>query len=275
MPTPLLHPATQKLLEATARHLPQALLLSGENGVGLHTIASWLAGKSIAAALRPQDKKGSTDSENGTISVEMIRGLYEQTRAKYAARRVIIIDDADRMSRGAQNAFLKLLEEPSEHAYFILTAHRPQLLLPTVRSRTQHVTVHPVTDTQTAEFIATLGTFDTVKTSQLQFIANGLPAELARLANSETFFQARARIISDARDFLQGSTYEKLLVIQKYKTDRPGALQLCDSALHILRRSLSKNPQPALISQLDQLLSAKEQVTGNRNITLQLTRLVL
>ena len=52
-----------------------------------------------------------------------------------AARKVYIIRDADTMNSSAQNAALKLLEEPPAWAAFILCAANPAMLLPTVRSR--------------------------------------------------------------------------------------------------------------------------------------------
>jgi DNA polymerase III delta prime subunit len=113
----IIHPTSKRALDSLKSNPPQSLLLSGPRGVGLLTIAQWFAGQKLAGLVRPQDAKENTDNENGTISVEMIRRLYEQTRAKYVAKQIIIIDDADRMSRGAQNAFLKLLEEPGSEIY--------------------------------------------------------------------------------------------------------------------------------------------------------------
>jgi DNA polymerase-3 subunit delta' len=270
-----LHPATQKTLEALTRTLPQSLLISGQRGVGLKAIAVQLAGKHLAGEICPQDAKEHTDNENGTISVEMIRRLYRQTRAKHTSRQVVIIDDADKMSRGAQSAFLKLLEEPNEHIYFILTSHRPQNLLPTIRSRVQHTVVHPVSSTQTSDFIASLGVDEPTKKTQLQFIAEGLPAELTRLVHDESYFKERAAIISDVRDFLQGDPYKKLLVIQKYKANRDDTLQFIESAMQVLRCSISAKPQQSLVIQLERLLTAREQIAANCNISLQLTQFVL
>lgn len=51
--------------------------------------------------------------------------------------RVVIIDDADTMNRNAQNALLKILEEPPEQTLIILVTHRLGTLIPTIRSRTQ------------------------------------------------------------------------------------------------------------------------------------------
>lgn len=54
-------------------------------------------------------------------------------------RKVYIIEDADTMNTQAQNALLKLLEEPPESAAFILEAANASLLLPTVRSRCEMI----------------------------------------------------------------------------------------------------------------------------------------
>lgn len=271
----IVHPTTKHTLDATINSLPQSLLISGPRGIGLLTIARWIAGKQRALEIHPQNSKEHIDNQNGTISVEVIRRLYDQTRAKHTTRQVIIIDDAERMSRGAQSAFLKLLEEPNTHIHFILLSHQPQKLLPTIRSRVQQITVYPITPQQSRDFIASLNVTNAVKYTQLQFIAEGLPAELKRLVCDDTYFAARASLISDARDLLQSSRYKKVLIIQKYKTNRDTTMQLLESALQILRRSMSAKPQQALITELEQLLEIKERVSSNYNIPLQLVQFVL
>lgn len=57
-------------------------------------------------------------------------------------RKVYIIEDADTMNIQAQNALLKLLEEPPESVAFILCAANPALLLPTVRSRCELIRIN-------------------------------------------------------------------------------------------------------------------------------------
>lgn len=272
--TVISHPTSALQFAALSKKLPQSLLLSGAVGVGLKTIASDLAGSHFEGLIQPQNAKEEIDP-NGTIGVDAIRRLYHQTRAKRTTDHVIIIDDADRMSAGAQAAFLKLLEEPNEHTHFILTSHQPQKLLPTIRSRVQHTSVQPINDVQTREYIKALGVEDQTKRIQLTFIASGLPAELSRLVGDDNYFAARAAIITDARTLLQASSYEKLLVVQKYQSDRTNALQLVDSAMYIIRRSLAANPQPLLVQQLEGLLHIRENIATQHNIRLQLARFVL
>lgn len=269
------HPDNQKRLAFLKEHLPQSLLLTGEQGMGLLTAARAIADKQRVAELHPQDNKGQIDSRNGTISVEMIRNLYDKTRAKHTSRQIIIIDDADRMSLGAQSAFLKLLEEPNSHSYFILTAHTPGKLLPTILSRVQRITLRLATSAQTAKFIEDLGIKDATKKAQLLFIANGLPAEVSRLATDSNYFTERAKLMADARTFLQADQYQQLLTVQRYQSDKAAALLLIDSALLVARRSLSAKPQAALVKQLEKLLSIQANIQDNHNARLQLARFVL
>lgn len=270
--TLLLHPFVQKTIDAIADNLPQSLLLCGPSGVGLRSIAQSIAGKELAGEVMSEETK---NAKGGTISVETVRELYSQTRSKQTKRQIIIIDDADHMSPGAQNAFLKLLEEPNSHTYFILTSHHPETLLPTIRSRVQTMEIKRLLPKQTDSFFETLGISDEAKRTQLRYLAEGLPAEITRLVQDDDYFKQRATIIGDARTFLQATSYEKLLLVQKYRSDREAAITLLESALYMLRRSASNTPESLHITQFERLLSAKEQLIANGNVQLQLARAVL
>lgn len=275
MGEPIIHPSTHTQVKTLLKHLPQSLLLSGEYGVGLATIAEWMAGGALAGNNQPRNAKGEVDP-HGTVSVEIIRDLYAQTRAKQTSPRIYLIDDADRMSAGAQAAFLKLLEEPTPNTHFILTSHRPQKLLPTITSRTQRLQILPITSQQTDDLIQRQhGIDDTTKKAQLAFIAGGLPAEICRLIENEETFTSRARIVTDARTLLQADPYEKLLLVQKYQSDRGRALQLIDDAIRILRRTASVNGSASVIRQLQTLLEIHDRISAQHNIRLQLAGFVI
>ena len=53
-----------------------------------------------------------------------------------APKKVVVISDMDRMNQEAQNAFLKVLEEPHPYVNYIMTTGRIDTLLPTILSRT-------------------------------------------------------------------------------------------------------------------------------------------
>jgi DNA polymerase-3 subunit delta' len=58
--------------------------------------------------------------------------------------RIAIVDTADDLNRFSANALLKMLEEPPEKSLFILIAHRPGSLLPTIRSRCRTLNFQPL-----------------------------------------------------------------------------------------------------------------------------------
>ena len=79
--------------------------------------------------------------DTGAIKIDQVRDAIERSayRPFEGRRRVVILDDADAMNPDAQNALLKTLEEPPAASTFVLVTSRPDMLLPTVRSRCQRL----------------------------------------------------------------------------------------------------------------------------------------
>ena len=72
-------------------------------------------------------------------------------------RRVAIIDCADDMTVGAANALLKLLEEPPAKVTFLVIAHQPARLLPTIRSRCRELRLGPLSAENLADALTQAG----------------------------------------------------------------------------------------------------------------------
>jgi DNA polymerase-3 subunit delta' len=156
----------QLLSRAVARgSLPPSLLLSGVEGVGKRQVASALAealnclspvasdaivadGLAVDAcgrcgACRRIAKGAHPDviaiepEETGSIKIQAIRDAINAAgfRPFEGRRRVVIVDGADALTTPAQTALLKTLEEPPPASVFILVTARPDVLLPTTRSR--------------------------------------------------------------------------------------------------------------------------------------------
>ncbi|MCB9391669.1 MAG: DNA polymerase III subunit [Calditrichaeota bacterium] len=84
--------------------------------------------------------------------------LYDAYRKPFQARQsVFVILNADQMLREAQNALLKLLEEPPVSATLLLTASNLQAILPTVRSRCQPVKLQGYTPVEIRRALSDAG----------------------------------------------------------------------------------------------------------------------
>jgi DNA polymerase III subunit delta' len=93
-------------------------------------------------------------TEKVTIAIDEVRQLVTQSyfSPSVSPYRVIIIEDADRMTERTSNVLLKALEEPPPRTVWVLCAPSIQDVLPTIRSRTRVVTL----TTPTAEEVADL-----------------------------------------------------------------------------------------------------------------------
>ena len=96
-------------------------------------------------------------SHNSVDDVREIRSNVGTVASTGGSRRVYILDEAHMLSRAASNALLKTLEEPPEHAHFVLATTEPYKLPPTIRSRTQHFDFHPVGSEVLIEHLARIG----------------------------------------------------------------------------------------------------------------------
>ncbi|MHA1544904.1 MAG: DNA polymerase III subunit delta' [Alphaproteobacteria bacterium] len=132
---------------------------------------------------RQNEKK--TPSVRGEIKIDQVRALSRvlaQTTGAGGAR-VCIVDAADDLNRNAANALLKSLEEPPTNTYFVLIAHRPAQVLPTLRSRCQRLDLAPLDQgTVAALLCATLGEDAKGERQTIVSLANGSIGDALRLA---------------------------------------------------------------------------------------------
>jgi DNA polymerase-3 subunit delta' len=143
--------------------IPQALLITGNKGLGKQHLAEQFAFSLLCAKPDPNGLacsrcpsclliKAETHpdfiriqpSEPGkAIGIDLIRALIVdmQLKPQYDAYRVVLISPADQMNRPAANAFLKYLEEPGERTVILLISDKPASMPPTIRSRCQKLAV--------------------------------------------------------------------------------------------------------------------------------------
>lgn len=99
---------------------------------------------------RRLNEKARPPSFYTVIRVDEVRALspFLAQTAHQPGWRAVIVDATDDMNVNAQNALLKMLEEPPAETVFLLVSHAPGRLLPTIRSRCRRLALSPLTDDQ-------------------------------------------------------------------------------------------------------------------------------
>lgn len=131
-------------------HLPPAYLFIGPPGIGKMTAALVLSHQLLGSEKEQHADRLLLVPEKGSLKIEAIRDLIQKVSFKplEADRMVIIIDESDKMTLGAANALLKVLEEPPSYVLFILLSATPDSLPATIRSRCQKVLFRPATNSK-------------------------------------------------------------------------------------------------------------------------------
>lgn len=86
------------------------------------------------------------ENQGEKLKIDEIRHIKEELALTSInqGRKVIVLEDAERLTTQAQNSMLKFLEEPYPGVYLFLTTSQPQGLLPTIQSRCQLINLPPI-----------------------------------------------------------------------------------------------------------------------------------
>ncbi|HSW75359.1 MAG TPA: AAA family ATPase [Candidatus Saccharimonadales bacterium] len=284
----VLHPLTQAYVQRIILAKPHAVLLVARNGTGKGALAQYIAGGILGAQAAqpytPYIRQLQPDEKN-TISVEAIRGLQQFVRLKTIGdepiRRAIIIEHADAMTTEAQNAFLKLLEEPPADTVILLTAKSRESLLPTILSRVQEMYVQsPEASEVQAFFARTMPAQSAQSITQAYFMSGGAPGLMTALLGGEADHPL-VQAVALAKQVLQQDNFERLASIDqvKQKTD---ALELCTALERIAQVSISQaaaQSDAIKMSRWHNILraatEASELISKNVQTKLALTHLML
>lgn len=118
------------------------------------------------------EKKGPTTQ----IPVDTVRralNVFAST-ASGGGWRVCVVDSADDLNASGANALLKVIEEPPPRAIFLIVAHQPGRVLPTIRSRCRKLMLRPLADPDLRTVLAGLPLPETrVDIEQVLKLADG------------------------------------------------------------------------------------------------------
>ena len=206
---PWLQPAYDHLVgEVRANRQAHALLVQGDGGIGIQALADTFLHyrlcdqplenacgqcKSchlLGAQTHPDIQMVTPSGASDMIKVEQVRAVvnFLSQTPQIAKWKLVCVTAAHRMNVNAANALLKILEEPPGNSLIVLVSDRPQLLIPTVRSRCRNLDVGRPSEAETKAFCLANGVSEEQLTELIPIL--GLrPVKIASWVQDEQYQQ--------------------------------------------------------------------------------------
>ena len=276
--------------------LPHAVLIEGESGLGKTVLSSFLANAVLserdnapcgectgchlfASGNHPDITVVEPEKDRKTISVRAAREIVSLAAIvpQLAKKHIFLIDCAESMTVEAQNALLKVIEEPPESVLFILTCNSRAALLSTVVSRCAVLSLSPVEVSLAAEYISGLTgkAQEDVKVA-CQSARGSIGAALNILKHkSASAAEEKAKEFADIMQ--NGNQYELLKILLPLENSRPKTLDFYNALEVLLVALIRECRSKTLISRYERLYGTvtehKTLLKSNANLSLLLTAL--
>lgn len=224
----------QTLREGTFVH---AYLISGMRGVGKHTLARLMAQYILCRGDKGDEPCGVCPScvrmldgthpdvvrllpekDKKSIVVDQVRELVALAgeHTYEGGRRILLIEQAEKMNPQAQNALLKTLEEPQAENVFLLLCEDTSLLLPTIASRCRSIKLHPWSDEVVLKALEKAGA-PAEHRAEAAHLSGGSIGQALEMAADTAFWQRREEVM---RDFFALTSRTPILSVSNRWKDR-------------------------------------------------------
>lgn len=270
----------------------QAYLFSGPEGVGKFYLAKTFAKSLIldenldfSSDEKPEfladiivispdieERKGIVKERE--ITVEKVRDARKDLALfPYGGKRkVLIVDNAHRMNTAAQNAFLKILEEPNSTTVIILVTHNDSKILPTIKSRCQKINFSLVGNEMEKEMDSVVGEDFAKKYAML---AMGRPGFLFEMAQKEEKLAEISGAYEEYEKFLRADINSRLSFAEKMSKDINRSLHILNVWIWIIREKVEKKSGPELelsyarISAIEKAIEILKNTNANSRLVLE------
>ena len=245
-----------KLMESG--RFPHALIIEGEEGIGKKTLAKDIACalvcrgndkpcgecsqcKKAIGAIHPDISEYIPAGTANSFHVDTVRNIINDAyvQPNEADYKIYILGNAHCMIQNAQNALLKILEEPPKYVVFILTTNSKSALLSTVLSRSVCVSLEGVDIERAANYITSHCEnvdYNTAKKTVETFNGN-IGKAIDSLQDSKT-----SELVDVCNKICKALTtsneYEMMTLCSVFQKDRQGVVFACDLLKSIFRDAL-------------------------------------
>lgn len=156
-----------------------------------------------------QHRSKNPTAKTDVIGIEEIRAISERLLSTgQSPYFCCVIRGIERMQPASATSFLKILEEPPPRVVFLLTTDAPNMLLPTIISRTRFMNFHPL---QRGEMLPLLQGRDDEDATFALHLARGAPGMLFELLSDPDRLRAEKQLHSQAKQFWQTKSLKERL----------------------------------------------------------------
>lgn len=280
-----MHPQTEADVRRSITARRQALLLSGPTGSDKSSVARWMAARlleipvsKLATSAFLLEVHPLTDK----VSIEQVRELKRYTSLKTTGssliRRAIIIHQADTMTIEAQNAILKLLEEPPADTVILMTTSAERKLLPTINSRAETIIIRPLSWGHIRKLYGARYQENDLRRAYM--ISGGKAGLLKALLDKNEQHPALVNI-ETAKRLLRADTYGRLLEIEALSKEKGAAVKAVEGlkvvSLSALKQAAGKEDSKEVEAwhrRVAAIQAAEGSLQLNANVKLVLTDLL-
>ena len=224
----------------------------GPTGAGKKTISKYFAkmllcdgGKkpcNMCKSCRQLESSNHPDiirivGQSKTIGIDPIRELRGDISIKpfQGQKKIYIIEKGDTMTPQAQNALLKTLEEPPDHAIIFILVENLAGLLPTIVSRCQIIRIPPLSAQQVAQIIKSRTRVAPDEALVFARLSQGIPGKGIELALSQEYHQMRDESLEILTKLTESSTAQAMGYVDYFLDKRDNAIEILDMIELFLR----------------------------------------
>lgn len=221
--------------------ISHAYIFAGKRGVGKKTVANIFAdiltNGSVADVITVTNEYYGIDSKSDIVSVDTIRAASADMYMKpyLADKRVFIIPDAEKMNAQAQNALLKIFEEPPSYCVIILITQNDNMLLQTIRSRAITVRFGALDDGMVKDYAQKNGIVASDVIIRLAFGSIGIVKELSENEELDTLI---GEFVGLFRQIGRGTAQCTYSLIDYFQREKKNSEVLFDIMLIMLRDTM-------------------------------------
>ncbi len=185
--------------------------------------------------------------EKKEIQISQIRNLSWKLslRSQSAPFKSALIDEAHLMNQEAQSALLKTLEEPKGQAVIFLITAFPELLLPTIISRTERIRFSPVAREEIENYLKQRKV-SKEKSEKLLSVSLGRPGEVIDFLDNPQKLEERDRKIKELKKLINSPLSSRFQYAKKESEDSKALMETLNIWLRYFRKGLVSVPDQIL-----------------------------